>query len=153
MSRVHVRLSDEEVQKTKHIADLRSVPKEHCASTRRWEKSGNYHFHGMLGEVAYAKHYNVSHDEIARPNGDDGYDLSILGKTVDCKCVNYDPPILKLTSLKDFKCDLMALARRVDDNNIELCGFIDLPTFLQKCYSRDFGHGKRACVDESALFF
>ena len=153
MSRIRVELTEEEVARVKGWAEARGGPKESWGTTMRWQKDGNYHFHGMLGEYAYAKHYNVAVDTEVTYLGDGGIDLKVLGQTVDVKTVNYDPAILKLNSIRDFNSDMMALALRNTDNEIYLCGFTDLRHAIQQCYSRDFGHGKRLCLDEGHLYF
>ena len=147
-------LTDDEVFAAKSLADSRGAGKEAYASTNRWTAdAGAYHYHGILGEMAYAKQYNVEIDLSVSVDGDGGFDLTILGMTVDVKTSNYNPPILKLNSIRDFESDLMALALRHDDRHIELCGFTDAKNLLKKFYTRDFGNGARVCLDAEHLFF
>jgi hypothetical protein len=146
-------LSEDDVGLARCIAEKRARDKEGYASTRRWCSDGQYHFHGILGELAYARHYLVDIDTSIAVDGDGGLDLKILGKRVDVKTSNYAPPILKLNSIREFKCDLLALARRVEDNRIQLCGFTDISNMLLHGYVHDFGHGARICIDPPHLFF
>lgn len=146
-----VTLTDEEVEFAAGVAVQRGEPKESYDSTRRW--TDNYHFYGVLGELAYAKHYRVDMDCRVFVDGDGGADLVILGYEVDVKTTNYDPPILKLNSCKDFKADLLALAYRESDTKIHLFGFTNLRNMIMNGFSRDFGNGPRWCLAHENLTF
>lgn len=154
MGRLTVSLTEEEIGLARKLADGRSKPKENYESTRHYTDDEDEHFHGVLGEMAYAKHYGVELDDSCSVLGDNGIDMTILGYTVDVKTVNlYDPPILKLYSLHDWKANLYALARRVENSVIELCGFTNAETMCRHFVVRDFGKGKRVCLEEKWLFF
>ena len=146
-------LRPHDVVLARDIAFRRSEGKEEYASTRRWCSGGNYHYHGVLGEMAYSKHYGVPLDTSVDAMGDCGTDLVILGRTVDVKTANYNPPILKVNSLRDIRSDLVALAYREDDRKIWLCGFSNRDTWMSHFYTEDFGHGKRVCLKHTHLFF
>lgn len=153
MGRIRVQLTDDEVASVRQWAAARGNPKESWSTTMRWAKGGDYHFLGLLGEMAYAKHYSVPLDTEVLDLGDGGIDLCILGQTVDVKTSTNPDPILKLNSIKDFKAEMMALALKVSDNTVDLCGFCDLRSMIRHGYKRDFGHGPRVCLDEQFLYF
>ena len=151
---IPVKLTDEDVSNAKRLADGRGADKEVYASTNRWTKEpGVYHFHGLLGEMAYAKHYKVDIDWSINALGDGGIDLIILGKSVNVKTTIYRPPILKINEFAEFTADLLALALRVSDDSIKLFGFTDFHDLSSKHYKKDFGHGERICLDCEDLSF
>lgn len=132
------------------LASLRDKPS--FKSSSYWG-DGNAHLNGILGEVAYAKHYNVPYDISVTPTGDGGADLCILGRTVDVKAATYNPPILKICSMGEWTADLLALAYIENMDNIWLYGFADRNTFKEHSYVRNFGWGDRLCLDHQWLWF
>lgn len=146
-----VELSPEDMALAKEIASKRDGQKKGYSSSAYWNKSS--HYCGILGEIAYARHYGVPVDSNLDPLGDDGFDLRILGLSIDVKTTKYSPPILKINSMDDMKSDMLALALVQGGCFIELCGFCDRERLKSRGYKHDFGYGERLCINQSDLFF
>lgn len=106
------------------------------------------HYMGLAGEYVTAKLTGGFFDPMPTFLGDNDRADIRVGKTskIACKTTKYNPPHLKLTSMKEVE----------DASHISLCLFQE-PTvtvywirskdyFMNNFYTHDYGYGKRYCL-------
>lgn len=145
-----VPLTDPDLLRIKRFADLRN----NKGGSRR--ESGRHsdwqiHYAGLKLEAAMEKVTGSPIDERFLPHGDHHRpDLYIGGKSIEVKSAMYDPPIIKFNLLKHLRSDIIVIGLP-REREVEIYGGISRAKFLRCFHMRDFGYGKRFCVDPSFL--
>jgi hypothetical protein len=157
-----VLLTPGEVELARRIADIRNSKNNQVPNYKvtRSENDWIIHYVGAMGEVASCKYYDYIPDIHFSYGGDNGLPDLYIGKnkeiSAEVKTPMSYPPILYLNKLELFKTDIMILCYIQPQNNknitiVELHGIITKSNFLKNYYMRDFGYGKRFCVDKNKL--
>lgn len=82
------------------------------------------HFHGVVGEYAFSKHYGIDIDDEFYHGGDSGGDFEVGGQTVDIKlAVGVSHPYLLEKEYKEPK-DVYVLCHANPDRTITILGWI-----------------------------
>ncbi len=156
MSQPTYTLTPEDLQLASTLALRRS---RHKAGTNVYG-DGNYtgHYIGVLGEIGFARLYNLEVDETERPGGDGGTDFTAvrtlysrpneLGDeeqqevTIDVQTTKYWPPILKYDERHPLTADY-AIAAWTDGKDVVIYGAVSREEFYELAEERDFGYGTR----------
>lgn len=148
-------LSESELERARRIADCRNSKNNQVPNYRETRQHSDWliHYAGVRAEMAVCKRYNFPIDEHFSFSGDDGHpDLYIGDHRIEVKGALYDPPILKLNNLTDFKSDVIILCYCPkpgdrEEGAIRLAGVVSRVRFQQKYYKHDFGYGERVCMN------
>ena len=142
-----IKLTKRNLDKAKKLAEARDEKKSkfgHGRHGKLAKSSYNAHYIGLLGEIALGKALNSKIDEkIYSDSGDDGYDFTVGGKTLDVKTsaheMAWDDPLLKVPcqTQKDVdkleKSDIfVAVSLNQKTNEVRIWGWVDRETLTDR---------------------
>lgn len=121
-------LTDQEMNQANELADIRN----NGMTQYRKEPGLNRHQHfiGALGEIAFGRLFGLEVEMIQKPQGDDGVDFFMDGRSIDVK--TSEAPFPKLISLKSkIRADIYVLAH-TKKNKVAFLGWIRKQNFIDK---------------------
>lgn len=156
-----LKLSDKDLSKCKRIASLRSGAKSYLDS-RETRTSANpeayeRHLLGVKCELALANLFTTSIDETFNwgdKNQPDIYlpdkrSVQVKGKFKNTKDKSFQ---LRSTDVNEFKADIGILCSEGNlTSEIEVLGWFDKQTFLDKSVIKTFSWGNKRCLDVEEL--
>lgn len=110
------------------------------------------HFLGALAEIAVSRALGCDVDTRGLAGGDDGVDLTWNGHTIQVKFNSLKYGDLRFNSLADFSADIAILVVPEKDDNLYIAGWLPRAEFEDRAQVKDFGYGKRLCVEQADLF-
>jgi len=128
--RQSVWLSMEDVGNLCVLAKLRNRKEDRIRTDVLRDDIGAYETHiiGLLGEVAFAKHFGLQVDsEVHEWHGDDGWDFDWHGKKIDVKtCLYFDEPQLKVRIDKivpDVDVYVLCAVKKTEMQHVDIIGY------------------------------
>ena len=148
-------LTEHEVELAKRLADGRNLKNGQVPNAKhsRRHKDWEIHYAGTRSEIAVCKYFEFPVDQHMSYHGDSGNaDLYVDSLRVEVKSAMYEPPILKLDRLTDFKSDIIILCHvykvgHKDESIVDVWGVVSRFRFQRDHYIKDFGYGPRVCMD------
>ena len=119
-------LTDQEMNQANELADIRNN-----GMTQYLRKPGQnrlQHFIGAKGEIAFAKCFGLTVEMIQKPEGDNGVDFILDGRSIDVKTTEHQYPKLIMRKNK-IRSDVYVLAHS-KGNKVVLMGWIKKNTFI-----------------------
>ncbi len=119
-------LTDQEMNQANELADIRNN-----GMTQYLNKPGQnrlQHFIGAKGEIAFARLFGLEVEMIQKPEGDDGVDFILDGRSIDVKTTEHQYPKLIMRKNK-IRSDVYVLAHS-KGNKVTLMGWIKKNTFI-----------------------
>ena len=139
------------------VAERRNCGKQpNGVRNRRCDGQNDFslNLHGVMGEYAVAKYLGAEIDTSISLKGDDKIaDLRCSGKSIQVK-VNmgrWSTKYLYFNSIDLFRADAAVLVIIRSATEVELAGWIAKSEFSGMASERNFGHGKRFCVESTKL--
>jgi hypothetical protein len=140
------KLSIEEENKSLHIALLRNKKNGQVPNKRSSQRHSDLAIHhaGVKGEIVVSKLIGGSVDQRFLIGGDDGAPdlVTKSGLRVEVKAAMYDPPIIKLNNIDEFKSDVI-VSCFTKGPLVKVYGYINKDRFMERYTTRNFGYGKR----------
>ena len=124
-----IRLTPEEISQAKKLAQIRNTGM--TQSRIRPGANEEQHFLCALGEIAFARLFGLKVEMIQKPEGDNGVDFWLDGRSIDVKtCEHQFPKLVCTADEKKMGSDIYVLAHRIQ-NKISFLGFITRRRFLE----------------------
>ena len=121
-------LTDQEMNQANELADIRNN-----GMTQYLRKPGQnrlQHFIGAKGEIAFARLFGLTVEMVQKPEGDNGVDFFMDGKSIDVKTTEHQYPKLIMRKNK-IRSDVYVLAHS-KGNKVALMGWIRKQNFIDK---------------------
>ncbi len=117
------------------------------------QSSTDAHLTGVVGELAYAIHYDESIDSEIYEHGDNGYDFSPGSLTIDTKttATHIEHPSLIVPVEPRPTADLYFFLHRIEERKVRIIGFTTLATVLDQTPIRKPGDNLNFVVPQTEL--
>ena len=130
-----VELTDDQLEYARKIAERRISSYDRSKNARVCGEQTHLDAHvtGAVGEVAFALHYGSPMNTIDLPQGDNGYDFSIHGHSIDTKttAAGMTRPDLLIPAKPKPAADLYFLLHRISDWLVRIVGYASNDQVLQ----------------------
>lgn len=151
-----VKLSPQDMGLAAQIAHRRQHGKERYDSTRnlqanRHSTSYEVHLLGVKGELAVARHLGWQVDCSETAAGDGGVDFISGPWTIDAQAATHWDTHLKYDAKHPFRAHIAILVRLVEDDTLDILGWITKLDFDRFKRKENYGHGDREAVDGQSL--
>lgn len=88
------------------------------------------HYVGALGEIAFARTFGLTVEMVQKPNGDDGVDFWLNGKSIDVKSTKVKFPKLISNNDETLRSQIYVLAH-INEPKVSLMGWITKSEFIR----------------------
>ena len=119
-------LTDQEMNQANELADIRNNGMNQYL--RKPGQNRLQHFIGAKGEIAFAKVFGLTVEMVQKPEGDNGVDFFMDGRSIDVKTTEHQYPKLIMRKNK-IRSDVYVLAHS-KGNKVALMGWIKKNTFI-----------------------
>lgn len=139
------------------IAERRNAIRTVNHSTKQFDDgTGSFerNYLGAIGEVAFAKYFELPPNRFIASGGDGGVDYTMLERTIQVKCGSVfhgNKPDLIFRTRDYFQADIAVLTRVVNPVTVELVGCISKARFLRECQVKNMGHGQHYFIPAAEL--
>jgi len=138
------------------IAERRNIVKVVAGvKSKRYDKNQTdfeTHINGVMGEAAVAKYLKIKLDKNVSLSGDDKIsDLIKNGNRIQVKTTLFKNGALFFDSKSLFKADVSVSVAIISPVRVDIQGWIDKETFLNKAEKMNFGYGDRWGIQPNKL--
>ena len=147
-----VTLTENEMRIIRILAELRSMTNRAMNVPRGAIDHAPNHIldiHGLMGEVAFCKHFNLYFDPTVNPRSGT-YDCLYMGKRIDIKSTDHPKGNLITTMKINKDVDVYVLAL-IENNTVTFPGYCTAKNLYNPENIKDLGYGDTYVVERDQL--